>query len=56
MGIKNLQFYRKLKKGIWYKHEFTKDALQLSYSFQGFFWARYGDINRYSKVVKTEKY
>lgn len=50
------KFYRKYRKGYWYKHEFTTNALQLSNSFRGTFWARYGNINRFSKVILTEKY
>ena len=54
--IINFKWYRKYRKGVWYKHEFTRDALELSCTFVGFFWSRYSDINRYSKVIKTEKY
>jgi len=54
--MRNFKWFRKLRKGTWYQHEFTNDALQLSYNFIGTFWARYGEINRYSRVIKTEKY
>lgn len=54
--LSNLKWYRKLKGGIWYKHEFTKDAEELTFPRLGIFWARYGNINRYSKVIKTEIY
>jgi|GEM_PF-5783904 len=56
MSFRKFKWYRKYKGGTWYKHEFTRDALDLSVSFTGTFWARYGDINRYSKVIKIEKY
>jgi len=49
-------WYRKLRKGYWYKHQFTNDALELSLSFQGTWWARYGEINRYSIVIKQENW
>lgn len=54
--LNGFRIYRKLRKGIWYKHQFTQDALELSFSFTGSWWARYGKINRYSDVVKTETY
>lgn len=40
----------------WNQHEFTPDALELSVTFVGTFWALYGEINRYSKVIETEYY
>lgn len=54
--LSRFKTYRKLTKGIWYKHRFTMDALELSTTFVGMFWARYGNINRYSKVVEIEDY
>jgi len=50
----NYKCYRKWRNVTWYKHEFTEDALYLSITFVGTFWALYGNINRYSKVIKTE--
>jgi len=50
------KWYRKLRKRTWYKHEFTPDASELSVTFVGPFWALYGEINRYSKVIEVEKY
>ena len=49
-------WYRKIRKGKWYKHQFTKDANQITFAEGGTWWARYGKINRYSDVVKTEYY
>ena len=46
--------YRKAKGGTWYKHEFTNDATQIKLTEGNTFWARYGNINRYSKVIKIE--
>jgi hypothetical protein len=54
--LSKYKWYRKMKKGNWFKHQFTKDALELSYTFQGTWWARYPEINRYSEVVDMESY
>ena len=54
--LSNFKWYRKYRKCTWYKHEFTQDALELSVTFTGTFWALYGDINRYSKVVYVERW
>ena len=48
------KWYRKYRKLKWYKHQFTEDALELSITFTGTFWALYSNINRYSEVVETE--
>ena len=45
--------YRKWRKGNWYKHQNT---YQLSGLIFNYFWARYGELNRYTKVIKTEEY
>ena len=50
------KWYRKWRKCTWYKHEFTKDALELSITFVGTWWALYEKINRYSKVVDKEQW
>lgn len=52
----NFRFYRKLKGGVWYRHIFTNDALEISIIPSGNFWAQYGKLNRYTKVVKIEEY
>ena len=54
--MKRFKWFRKLKGGIWYKHEFTKDAEELTFPQGMTWWARYGEINRYSKVIKIEIY
>jgi hypothetical protein len=51
--LNNFKWYRKLKNGTWYKHQNT---YQLSGLIFNYFWARYGEINRYTKVIKIEKY
>jgi len=54
--LNGFKFYRKWRKTNWYKHQFTNDALQLSMTFTGTWWALYGNINRYSNVVETEEW
>jgi hypothetical protein len=54
--LNKYKWYRKWRKCTWYKHEFTKDALELSITFVGTWWALYGNINRYSKVVDKEQW
>ena len=52
--LNRFKWYRKWRKCTWYKHQFTNDALELSITFTGTWWALYGKINRYSDVVDTE--
>jgi len=52
--LNKYNWYRKRRKCTWYKHEFTEDALELSITFVGTWWALYGKTNRYSDVVETE--
>ena len=52
--LNGFKWYRKCRKQTWYKHQFTNDALELSITFTGNWWALYGKINRYSDVVDTE--
>ena len=53
--MKRFRFWRKLIGGTWYKHSYTKDAQQLSLGGSDW-WARYGNLNRYSEVIKIEIY
>ena len=50
------RWYRKLRKGTWYKHEYTKDAQDVWILFHGKFWARYDKQNRYTEVIEVEKH
>ena len=50
------KFYRKMRKGTWHKHQFTKDAEELTFPQGDTWWARYCKINRYSDVIDTEVY
>lgn len=50
------KWYRKLIGGNWYKHQFTEDALQISLTWKGTWWARYWVMNRYSIVIEQEIY
>lgn len=56
MQLSNFKFYRKLKKGTWYQHEFTNDATQIMLPEGNTFWARYGELNRYTRIINTETY
>lgn len=56
LKLNRFKWYRKWRKGTWYKHQFTKDALCISPTFTGAFWARYPNINRYSIVIDNETY
>lgn len=48
------KWYRKIRGGYWYKHQFTKDAQELTFIEGKTWWARYGELNRYSIVVEQE--
>ncbi len=50
------KWYRKIRGGYWYKHQFTKDAIELTFDEGGTWWARYGELNRYSIVIEQEIY
>jgi hypothetical protein len=52
--LNKFKWYRKWRKQTWYKHQFTTDALELSITFTGTWWALYGKINRYSDVIDKE--
>jgi hypothetical protein len=54
--MKRFKWYRKLLGGIWYKHELTIDSAQIFLTPGEKFWARYDEINRYSKIIETENY
>lgn len=54
--MNRFRFYRKIKGGIWYKHRFTKEANIFGIYEGTTFWARYGNINRYSEVINIEKF
>jgi len=54
--MKRFRFWRKFLGGTWYKHEFTKDAEQLTFPQGDTWWARYGKLNRYSDVIAIEQY
>jgi hypothetical protein len=54
--LNRFELYRRLRGGCWYKHEFKSDAREIGLSKGGTWWARYGEINRYSKVVEIYDY
>lgn len=47
------KWYRKLIGGIWYKHENT---FQLPGLLFDYFWAKYDELNRYTKVTDIEEW
>jgi hypothetical protein len=49
----NYKCYRKLTKGTWYKHQNT---YQLPCLIFDYYWARYGELNRFTKIVEIEKW
>ena len=56
--LNKYQWYRKLRKGKQYKHQFTKDVEELTFTEGDIWWARYGKINRYiprKRIKKTVK-
>ena len=54
--LSKFKWYRKVKGGVWYKHEFTSDAEELTFTKGSTFFTRYPAINRYSKVISFENY
>lgn len=50
------KWYRKLKGGKWYLHQFTIHAEELTFSKGDTFWARYGKLNRYTNVIEQEQW
>jgi len=48
------KWYHKLIGGIWYKHELTAKASLLTFVEGQTFWARYGLINDYSRIIQQE--
>jgi hypothetical protein len=50
------KWYRKSVGSFWYKHQFTKDANELTFTAVGTWWARYNQCNRYSEVIEIETY
>ncbi|MGU3377639.1 hypothetical protein [Chryseobacterium sp. M5A1_1a] len=56
MYLGRFQIYRFFRRGTWYKHQFTNDATQITLPEGKTFWARYSEINRYSKVILIEEW
>lgn len=54
--MNKFKLFRKIKGGLWYKHQFTKDAEELTFSQGETWWARYSKLNRYSNVIAVEQY
>ena len=56
LWLNKYMWYRNLRGGTWYLHEFTKDAEDITFQQGNRWWARYPKINRYSDVVENETY
>jgi len=54
LWLNKYRWYRDWRGGIWYLHEFTKDAAELTFTEGRRWWARYPKINRYSNVILIE--
>lgn len=53
INLSDFKWYRKFRGGVWYKHQNTFQLRGLIFDY---FWARYGELNRYTKVSKIENY
>jgi len=53
--LNKYRWYRRWRGGVWYKHQFTKDAEELTFTQGGTWWARHDKINRYSDVIAIEE-
>lgn len=56
LWLRKYKWYRRWRGGVWYLHQFTKDAEELTFTEGETWWARYGKVNRYSDVILTEYY
>ena len=54
--MNNFNWYRRFKGGVWYQHQFTQYAQWICSTWTGKFWVGYGEINKYSNVIKEENY
>ena len=48
----DFRLYRYFKGGIWYKHQMNGELPRC----YGSYWAKYGKVNRYTDIIKTENY
>lgn len=51
--MSRFKWYRKLRGGNWYKHYNT---FQLHGLYFTYFWARYGELNRFTEVKEIEEW
>jgi hypothetical protein len=54
LWLNKYRWYRDLRGGIWYLHEFSKSAEDLRFTVSERWWARYPKINKYSNVILIE--
>jgi len=52
LELDKFRVYRAYKGGIWYNHQLNGELPNC----YGTFWAKYGKINRYTDIIKTEDY
>ena len=50
------KWYRKLRKGTWYKRSFKVRAYELKLKSYSDYWTRYGGKSSYCGVVDIERY
>ena len=50
------KWYRKLRKGTWYKRSFKVRAYELKLKSYSDYWTRYGGKSSYCEVVDIERY
>lgn len=54
--LANYKWYRKLKKGTWYKRSFNDRAYDLRLNSYSDYFTRYGGISSYCEVVDIETF
>lgn len=54
--LANYKWYRKLRKGTWYKRSFNDRAYDLRLNSYADYFTRYGGTSSYCEVVDIEHY
>ena len=54
--LANYKWYRKLRKGTWYKRRFNDIAYDLRLKSYSDYFTRYGGISSYCEVVDIEHF
>jgi len=50
------KWYRKLRKGTWYKRSFKVRAFELRLKSYSDYWTRYGGESSYCEVIEIEQF